>query len=77
VTCQVSKPFNFLSFEFLTFSREREHLKQQTDKDRADTIQKVKEMAKNGSSQREIAKELNISLGVVNKYVHAFTPQTV
>jgi AAA domain/Winged helix-turn-helix DNA-binding len=76
ITCQVGKAFNFLSFEFLQFSREREHLKQQTDKDRTEMIQKVKEMAKNGISQREIAKELNISLGAVNKYVHLFTAQS-
>lgn len=74
VTCQVNKASNFLQFEFIAFTREREHLKAQSDQDREAIIEKVKDLAQKGHSQREIAKDLNISLGAVNKYVHAFTP---
>ncbi len=67
--CQIQKTFNFLSFEFLKFGVEREHLKVLSDKDRESIIESVKELSKKGFSQRQIATELGISLGAVNKYL--------
>lgn len=67
--CQVVKPSNFLGFEFMNFGCEREHLKQQMEGDREDIIKKVKELHQQGKSQREIAREIGYSLGVVNKYL--------
>ncbi len=67
--CQIEKPLNFLQFEFLKFGKEWEHLKQYTEKDRESTIEKVKELSKQGRSQRQISVELGISLGAVNKYI--------
>ncbi len=67
--CQIGKPTNFLSFDFLTFGTEREHLRNLTEKDRESNIEKVKDLAKKNYTQRAIAKELNISLGAVNKYL--------
>lgn len=67
--CQIDKPSNFLLFEFLNFSKEREHLKQHNDTDRENTIEKVKELSKQDKSQRDISAELGISLGAVNKYL--------
>ena len=67
--CQVHKPFNFLQFEFVGYGTEREHLKQPTEKDRENVIEKVKELSQQGKSQRQISIELSISLGAVNKYL--------
>ena len=67
--CQISKPENFLLFEFVTFGTEREHLKQLTEKDKENTIEKVKELSLAGKSQRQISHEIGISLGAVNKYL--------
>lgn len=67
--CQIDKPFNFLLFEFLNFGTEREHLKQPTDKDKETNIEKVKELSRQGKSQRQISTEMGISLGAVNKYL--------
>jgi RecA-family ATPase len=69
IVCQLDKPYNFLAFEFLDFGAEREHLKQYTEKDRESTIEQVKELSKKGFSQRQIATEMGISLGAVNKYL--------
>ncbi|MEO8852589.1 MAG: AAA family ATPase [Ginsengibacter sp.] len=67
--CQISKPENFLQFEFINFGCEREHLKQFSEKDRESLIEKSKELSQKGFSQRQISSELNISLGAVNKYL--------
>lgn len=68
-TCQVTKPDNFLMFEFLNFGSEREHLKALSETDKTDLIQQVKNLSALGDSQRAIAKELGISLGTVNNYL--------
>jgi hypothetical protein len=67
--CQLIKPDNFLKFEFLNFGNEREHLKVLSDTDKADLIQRVKNLSAQGKSQRIIAGELGTSLGAVNKYL--------
>jgi hypothetical protein len=66
---QVSKPDNFLHFDFIGFGAEREHLKVFSETDRASLVEKVKELSQLGKSQRVISSELNISLGAVNKYL--------
>lgn len=67
--CQIVKPHNFLEFEFLNFDEEKTHLKESNKSDRDGLIELAKELSDNGKSQREISKELNISLGAVNKYL--------
>ncbi|MEI7424299.1 MAG: AAA family ATPase [Prolixibacteraceae bacterium] len=59
--CQIDKPFNFLLFEFLNFGKEWEHLKQHTEKDKENLIEKVNELKQKGRSLREIGAELGIS----------------
>lgn len=66
---EVIKENSFLQFKFLEYGNEFEHLKQPSENDRASLIDKVKELSNQGRSQREIAKELGISLGAVNKYL--------
>ncbi len=68
-TCQITKPDNFLMFEFLNFGNEREHLKTLSENDKNDLIAQVKNLSAQGKSQREIQREIGISLGAVNKYL--------
>ena len=67
--CQIEKPENFLRFEFLRFGSEREHPKTPNENDRAQLIERAKELSEEGLSQRQIANELGISVGAVNKYL--------
>lgn len=59
--CQLSKPDNFLMFEFIGFGSERNHLRQQTDNDRENLKEKVLQLSQQGKSYREIGSELGIS----------------
>jgi RecA-family ATPase len=61
IVCQVDKPYNFLSFEFIDYGAEREHLKQYTEKDKENLNDKVNELKQQGRSLREIGAELGIS----------------
>lgn len=67
---QIEKPDNFLRFAFLQYYTEREHLREWTEKDRKELIESAKKLSAAGKTQRDIAKELGISLGVVNKYLN-------
>lgn len=59
--CQITKPDNFLQFEFLNFGTEREHLKQHSEQDKESLKARAAELRKQGQSLREIATELGIS----------------
>lgn len=59
----------FTQFVFQGFATEREHLKEPSDKDREATINEVKRLSGEGKSQRQIAAELGLSVGCVNKYL--------
>lgn len=67
--CQIEKPKNFLKFDLINYSSEREHLKEISEKDKEHKILEVKELSKEGNSQRKIAIQVGISLGLVNKYL--------
>lgn len=69
--CQISKPSNFLHFEFIGYGREREHLRELSDGDREGLIAKARELSAKGRSQREIAELLRISQTTVNRYLKA------
>ena len=58
---QINKPDCFLQYEFVDYSREWEHLRQLTDKDRDELKEKVTELKQQGKSLREIAAVLGIS----------------
>jgi RecA-family ATPase len=68
--CQIEKPENFLQFDFIDYGYENQHLKQVSSGYMDIKIQQAKELSKQNMSQREIAKELSISLGAVNKYLN-------
>lgn len=67
--CQIDKPYNLLAFEFIKFGAESEHLKQLGEGDRESLIEQAKELSGKGFSQRQIAAELGVSLGAINKYL--------
>ena len=65
----IEKVGAFLQFVNIGYATEKEHLKEFTDKDRAEATNEVKRLSSEGKSQREIARALNLSLGCVNKYL--------
>lgn len=69
--CEIKKPGNFLHFELLDNATEREHLRDLSDGDRKTLIERAKELSAAGKSQREIASELCLAVGTVNKYLRA------
>jgi RecA-family ATPase len=66
---EIQMPYNFLEFNFVGFGTEQEHLKPFSEKEKEDLVAQVKELHKQGLSQRKIADELKISIGAVNKYI--------
>jgi hypothetical protein len=70
ITCQITKPHNFLHFEMLGFDSESSHLKVWTDEERAGVAEHVKQLAGEGKTQREIARTLGIGVGSVNRYLN-------
>lgn len=67
---QIVKHHNFLEFEFMNFEEERTHLKESKKVDRDEVIELAKQLRESGKTQREIADELGIATGTVNKYVN-------
>ena len=65
--CQITKPLNFLQFEFLTFTSESEHLKQYSEKDKDGIKERVIELNSQGKSLRQIGSELGISYSKVGR----------
>lgn len=72
---EISKPGNFLSFtpvqgvHGVHTTYEHEHLKQHTKEDREEIAKKVMLLYNKDMSQRDIAREVNISLGTVNNHI--------
>jgi len=69
--CQIVKPINFLMFDFITHANEQAHLKTLGPNQAEELVFRAKDLKNEGKTQREIAKELNIGLGTVNKYLKA------
>lgn len=67
--CQLEKPTNFLHFELSDFASEREHLRDVSDTDRAELVERIKELDATGKSQREIALEVGRSAATINRYL--------
>jgi RecA-family ATPase len=59
--CQISKPFNFLQYEFVSFGKEWEQLiRKKNDKDE-DLLGSILELKEQGNTLREIGQALGIS----------------
>lgn len=75
MVCQLTKPSNFVGYEFIAFGLENVHLKPFSNKDRAALVERVHELSERGQSQRDIAREVGIAVGTVNKYLrHTVKP---
>lgn len=61
IVCEISQPYNFLAFEFVDFSNEREHLKQPTENEQADIDASILSLKASEPhlTDREIARQLN------------------
>jgi archaellum biogenesis ATPase FlaH len=61
IVSEISQPYNFLAFEFLDFSNEREHLKQPTENEQADLDASIISLKASEPhlADREIARQLN------------------
>lgn len=61
IVCEISQPYNFLAFEFVDFSNEREHLKQPTENEQADLDASILSLKASEPhlADREIARQLN------------------
>ncbi len=67
--CQITKPHNFLGFEFMGYARETDHLREMKQKELGDKMAAVKDLHTAGLTQREIAEKLTIPLSTVNRYL--------
>ena len=70
---RLEKVGDALQFIFDEYGNERDHLKQQEMPDdlREYNIRQAKLMAASGKSQREIAIELGVAVGTINKYLNS------
>jgi DNA-binding NarL/FixJ family response regulator len=67
---RITKESNLLFMVFTCYSTEREHLKEKKAYDKDELKERVNELNGKGRSQREIATQLSIGLGTVNKYIN-------
>lgn len=69
ISCVIEKQGAFLHFVTLGYCEEREHLREQSQDDKADKVAQVKQLSSEGKSQRDIARQVGLSVGCVNKYL--------
>lgn len=70
---EVEKTNGFLHFEFKGFSSEREHLKEQSERDAANIENEVSTLHEEGKSVREIASLLGLSKSKVGRILQALS----
>ncbi|GAC1555661.1 MAG: AAA family ATPase [Mucilaginibacter sp.] len=69
--CRITRPLNFLQFEFLGQAAERDHLYSLTLHDRELRDAQIMELTKQGFSNRQVAAKLNIGSATVNRIIRA------
>lgn len=72
IVCRLEKPDNFPQFTFVEFDDETHHTTrpyESTNAERTKLIAAAKELAAKGYKQRDIAEQLQIGLGTVNRYL--------
>lgn len=67
IVSAIEKTGPFLQFVNIGYATEKEHLKEPSDKDLSQETENIKQLAGQGKSIREIAKELNISKSKVGR----------
>lgn len=76
VLCQINKPFNFLQFEFIGFSTEREHLRQVAEGEREQQIREAYELKSQGLSNGAIGARFGVSEAAVRKWLQKYDQDT-
>lgn len=61
VIAEISKPYNFLQFEFMGYGEESKFLKLPSEKDKEELITKIKKLRSEDVSYRKIAEQLGIT----------------
>jgi hypothetical protein len=69
IIARITKPDNFLCFEFMGCGPERDHLKQISDEERDEMKTKVHELHQQGRSTREIGRELGIHYATASRII--------
>jgi archaellum biogenesis ATPase FlaH len=69
--CRITRPLNFLQFEFLGQAAERDHLLRPSQRDFELLQVPVLDLAKQGLSTRQIAAKLNMGSATVNRIIRA------
>lgn len=67
--CQIDKPINFLQFEYTGLGKEREHLRQPTEKESETLDTTIIELHKEGLSLRDIGSKLGVSHMKVSRVI--------
>lgn len=67
--CSITKPDNFLQFEFISYVTEREHLKEVTETDKKQQHEVIKQLYTEGKSYREIGEIVGISHTQVSRII--------
>jgi RecA-family ATPase len=67
--CEIIKPDNFLQFDFMGYGREVEHLRTPSDDDKEQRINIARKLRGQGKSNREIARQMNVSEGAIRKWL--------
>lgn len=68
-SCEITKPDNFLHFNFIEYGREAEHLRTPSDGDKEQRLNTAKKLRGQGKSNREIARQMNVSEGTIRKWL--------
>jgi RecA-family ATPase len=71
--CKVTKPENFLQFEFVEYGNEIDHLRKISERFKEAEIEQAKQLKLEGKSLREIGKAMGISYQKVDRLLKAHT----
>ena len=69
--CRITKPHNFLKYEFVGYGNELDHIKKHSDSLRADHMEQAVTYKLQGMSLRDIGKEMGISFQKVDRLIKA------
>lgn len=69
IVCEISKPSNFVQFEFVDYGDEQDYLQTLDKKDKENLIQEAKQLKEEGKSLREIGRILGTSKTNVERWV--------
>lgn len=69
--CQISKPYNFLQYEFVGFGQEYEQLAKPTETQKQDLIERAQALKAEGLTLRDIGKQMGISHQKVDRLLKA------